>query len=141
MLRVVLWVSIWEQEGRAALALTLKGSVMLLKHFSSWLQALCISLSSSQPTANMLCQRGRSEQQHPVQREHFQLCTEEPQAGLCPLLTQVMAGPAGSVMGSYISRSFLLTSALMGCSRGNPSRTTSACFTCSPGDRNSSRIS
>lgn len=59
----------------------------------------------------------------------------ESQAGLCPLLTQVMAGPAGSVTGSYISRSFLRTSALMGCISGNPSRTTSACFTGSPGDR------
>lgn len=57
------------------------------------------------------------------------------QAGPCPLLTQVMAGPAGSVTGSYISRSFLRTSALMGCISGKPSRTTSACFTGSPGDR------
>lgn len=73
MLQAVLWVSIplspaWEQEGSAALPFTLKGSVMLLKHFSSWLQALCGSFSSSQPTANMLCQRGKGdsvgEQQH-----------------------------------------------------------------------------
>lgn len=93
----------------------------------------------------------------PTRSEHSQctsqLCTGmetppwgESQAGLCPLLTQVMAGPAGSVMGSYISRSFLRTSALMGCIRGNPSRTTSACFTGSPGDRaaqtgNTSQIS
>lgn len=66
MLQAFLCVSIplspaWEQEGSAALPLTLKGSVMLLKHFSSCLQALCSSFSSSQPTANMLCQGGKGD--------------------------------------------------------------------------------
>lgn len=52
---------------------------------------------------------------------------------LCPVLTQVMAGPSRAVTGSYISRSFLRTAGLMGCISGKPRRTTSACLTGSPG--------
>lgn len=90
---------------------TWNGPWMFLKHFSSKRWALSASPSSSQPIANIPLEenkRGRINSSI-----YFVLAIE------CkPCLTHVMAGPWGSVTGSYISRSFFLISGVIGNPRG-----------------------